>query len=82
MKKITALALALLLTRRKREDAAELADIPSEDRLCEDLQLLLRVLALRQHVGCDVVGNGLDPRYFDAEIEPIIGSHAGVTHHF
>ena len=35
-----------MLRRRKREDAAELADIPSEDRLCEDLQLHLALKRL------------------------------------
>ena len=35
-----------MLRRRKREDAAELADIPSEDRLCEDLQLRMALKRL------------------------------------
>ena len=35
-----------MLRRRKREDVAELADIPAEDRLCEDLQLRLALKRL------------------------------------
>ena len=35
-----------MLRRRKREDVAELDDIPSEDRLCEDLQLRLALKRL------------------------------------
>lgn len=35
-----------MLRRRQREDAAALADIPSEDRLCEDLQLRLALKRL------------------------------------
>ena len=35
-----------MLRRRKREDAAEIADVPSEDRLCEDLQLRLALKRL------------------------------------
>ena len=35
-----------MLRRRKREDAAEYVDIPSEDRLCEDLQLRIALKRL------------------------------------
>ena len=35
-----------ILRHRKREDVAEVADIPSEDRLCEDLHLRLALKRL------------------------------------